>query len=53
MIKYMIEWVGPTNASIPTGATVIVHATSTTGESAQTKPFAYLTVTKRTTACTP
>jgi peptidoglycan/xylan/chitin deacetylase (PgdA/CDA1 family) len=47
------EWVGPTNASIPKGTSVIVHATSTSGETAQTKPFAYLTVTNPVTACTP
>jgi hypothetical protein len=44
------EWVGPTNQSIPTGTTVIVHAQSTSGQKAQTKPFAYLTVKSPTTA---
>ena len=44
------KWVGPTNRNIATGTTVIVHAKSTTGLTAQTKPFAYLTVTNPLTA---
>jgi hypothetical protein len=48
------EWAGPTNTRIATGANVIVHATSTSGQIAQTRPFAYLTVTNPVTApCTP
>lgn len=44
------EWVGPTNTQIGTGASVIVHAQSTSGELAQTAPFGYLTAKSPTTA---
>jgi hypothetical protein len=44
------EWVGPTNAQIDTGASVIIHAQSTSGELSQTAPFGYLTVKSPTTA---
>lgn len=39
------KWVGPSNGRIPRGTQVIVHAQTTAGKKAQTKPFAYLDVT--------
>jgi hypothetical protein len=47
------EWVGPT-AKIATGASVIVHATNTRGESTQSAAFRYLVDTAPQTAtCLP
>ena len=44
------KWVGLSNASIATGASVIVHAQNAAGLRAQTVPFGYLSVTKPQTA---
>ena len=44
------KWVGLSNASIATGASVIVHAQTAAGLRAQTLPFGYLSVTKPQTA---
>jgi hypothetical protein len=44
------KWVGLANASIATGASVIVHAQSSLGQRAQTRPFGYLSVTNPQTA---
>lgn len=43
------KWAGPTNQSIAAGTSVIVHARSTTGQTAQTKAFGYLTTTQPVT----
>ena len=39
------KWAGPATAKIPTGASVVLHATDDSGRSAQTVPFGYLTTT--------
>lgn len=40
------KWAGSPDVEIPEGWAVIVHATNAAGEATQTKPFAYLDVTK-------
>jgi peptidoglycan/xylan/chitin deacetylase (PgdA/CDA1 family) len=45
------KWVGSTTAQIPSGTQVIVRATSSTNQSAETKPFAFLVTTSPVTAC--
>jgi hypothetical protein len=45
------KWVGSPAAQIPSGTQVIVRATSSTNQSAQTKPFAFLVTTSPVTAC--
>lgn len=45
------KWVGGPNQQIPSGTKVVVHATSTTSQNAQTQPFGYLVTTSPTTAC--
>ena len=39
------KWVGSASVRIPAGTQVIVHATNTSGQSAQSAPFAYLSTT--------
>lgn len=39
------KWIGPSSARIVKGSGVIVHAETTAGKRAQTKPFGYLVVT--------
>lgn len=39
------KWVGPSSTRLVKGTQVIVHAETTTGMKAQTKPFGYLVVT--------
>jgi hypothetical protein len=48
------KWVGLSDFDIPAGTSVVVHAQNTAGKMAQTKPFAYLSVTTpQTQPCTP
>jgi peptidoglycan-N-acetylglucosamine deacetylase len=45
------KWVGSPPSRIPSGTQVIVRAKSSTNQSAQTQPFAYLVVTNPVTMC--
>jgi len=45
------KWVGGPNQQIPTGTSVIVHATNSSNQTAQTQPFPYLVTTTPTTDC--
>jgi len=48
------KWVGSSSARITRGSQVVVHAETTDGKKAQTKPFGYLVVTAPVTdPCTP
>ncbi|HEY1960505.1 MAG TPA: polysaccharide deacetylase family protein [Polyangiaceae bacterium] len=45
------KWVGGPNAQIPSGTSVIVHATDSSNDAAQTSAFPYLVTTNPTTDC--
>jgi hypothetical protein len=43
------KWIGPPSFAIPSGTQVVLHATNTLGQAAQTVPFRYLVDLKPTT----
>jgi peptidoglycan/xylan/chitin deacetylase (PgdA/CDA1 family) len=45
------KWVGSPSSSIASGTQVIVHAKTSSGQTAQTKPFGYLVTTQPVTDC--